>query len=80
MGDTQLSEWECTFAESRSSPRGSHVKSMVVDESKHQNNGRYAFMSKKYSADMGVITRKHAIMVCDKIKLNPASLASELSM
>ena len=45
-----------------------------------KNNGRYAFMSKKYSADMGVITRKHAIMVCDKIKLNPASLASELSM
>ena len=57
------------------------MKSMVVDESKHQKkNGRYAFMSKKYSVDMGLITIKRVIVVYNKIKLNPARLASEPSM
>ena len=56
------------------------MKSMVVDESKHQkNNGRYAFMSKKYS-DTGLITIKRVIVVYNKIKLNSARLASEPSM
>ena len=44
-----------------------------------KNNGRYAFMSKKYSVDMGLITIKRVIVVY-KIKLNPAHLASEPSM
>ena len=45
-----------------------------------KNNGRYAFMSKKYSVDMGLITIKRVIVVYNKIKLNPARLASEPSM
>ena len=45
-----------------------------------KNNGRYAFMSKKYSVDMGLFTIKRVIVVYNKIKLNPARLASEPSM
>ena len=45
-----------------------------------KNNGRYAFMPKKYKADMGLITRKRVIVVYNNIKLNPACLASEPSM
>ena len=37
-------------------------------------------MSKKYSVDMGLITIKRVIVVYNKIKLNPARLASEPSM
>ena len=36
-------------------------------------------MSKKYWVDMGLITRKRAIVVYNNIKFNPACLASEPS-